>query len=57
MVTRDALVKNEKVVTCTIKEIGSKVGVPVLHIHIQSFYDLIQTPIDGHLFASCWQGI
>ena len=56
VVTRAALVRNEKVVTCTLNVVGRKIGVPALHVHIQSFYDLIHTPIDGHLFASCERG-
>lgn len=47
VVTRDGLCRNAAVVEHTVNVVGSRIGVPALHLHIQSFYDFIHVPIDG----------
>ena len=52
VVTRDALVKNSKVLILTIQHLGPRVGVPTLNLHLKSFYELIGVPVDGGLKSS-----
>ena len=51
IVTRDGMVNNERVLTLAINHLGSRVSVDVVYLHIQSFYDFIQLPIDSSMDA------
>ena len=52
MVTRDSLTKNEKILTIAIQELGSRVAVQVVHLHLMSFYEYVNVPIDSALHVS-----
>ena len=43
-ITRDALARNEKVLGIAINYLGSRVSVPAVFVHVQSFYDFITVP-------------
>lgn len=51
IVTRSALVTNEKILTLAIKELGSRVAVQVVYLHLLSFYEYVNVPIDSALHA------
>ena len=50
-VTRDALVNNEKVLTHAIKHLGSRVSVDVLYLHLSSFYEFMECPLQSSTLA------
>ena len=47
VITRDGLCNNERVLTHSINHLGSRVGVDVLAMHLQSLYDFMTIPIDS----------
>lgn len=55
-VTRDTLKKNASVVEMAISELGCRVGVDVITVHIRAFYELMQLEASSRdlINASCY---
>lgn len=49
--TRDSLCKNERALIHAINNLGSRVGVDVVHLHLASLYEFMKIPIDGNIAA------
>lgn len=46
-ISRDSLVQNEKILSLAIQHVGSRVSVPVVYQHLDSFYNFISVPMDS----------
>ena len=52
VITRDSLVNNELILTTAINYISSRVSVPVVYLHLQSFYEYISVPMNSAMAST-----